>query len=446
MISASANNPWVQLLHFEAKLRSARTIKELQFLIANQLRGLLPFRQSLVLKATRHNRRPYLVQAVSGVTAIDHDAPMIQWIEDMVRETSILCNSISVIRVLESDCLPSLKLDWKEFSGPYALWCPLRHPDGSIIGALWLDRELPWQENEILLLSRLSQTVAHAWKALQAMPARWRIPGPIRSAWVGLPALALALCIPIRLSTLAPAKVVAKEPSVVSAPLDGVIAEILIAPNRIVTEGDLIFRYENTTLRSQYEVAERHFAMAKAELQKVVQSSFGDPTQRSDISLRQAEVRLREIERDYAKDLLRKVDVLATRSGILIYSSKEDWIGKPVIVGERIMEISDPTDIEIKIDLAVKDAILLQDGAEATVFFDALPLERFKATVTHASYHAETLPGDVLAYRVVAAFSSTDPRIRIGWQGTAKLFGTEGPLAFLIFRRPLTALRQFMGY
>jgi hypothetical protein len=45
----------------------------------------------------------------------------------------------------------------------------------------------------------------------------------------------------------------------------------------------------------------------------------------------------------------------------------------------------------------------------------------------------------------MADLAGTDPRIRIGWQGSAKVYGEQGPLAFLLFRRPLTALRQLTG-
>jgi len=72
-------------------------------------------------------------------------------------------------------------------------------------------------------------------------------------------------------------------------------------------------------------------------------------------------------------------------------------------------------------------------------------LESFEATVSRASYHAEVLPGDVLAYRVTAELAAVDPRLRIGWQGSAKVYGERGPLAFLLFRRPFTAVRQLIG-
>ena len=146
--------------------------------------------------------------------------------------------------------------------------------------------------------------------------------------------------------------------------------------------------------------------------------------------MKEAETSLKETELAYAKEMLAQIEVRAPQAGLLLYTDKADWVGKPVSVGERIMEIADPQRIELRIDLPVSDALLLKEGAEVVAFFDALSLESFAASVSRASYHAEVLPGDVLAYRVTAELAATDPRIRIGWQGSAKVYGERGPLAF----------------
>ena len=184
----------------------------------------------------------------------------------------------------------------------------------------------------------------------------------------------------------------------------------------------------------------------RAEHSQAIQAGFSDPQRKADVPLKDAEVDLRQTELNYAKEMLDQVEVIAPQDGLLLYTDKADWIGRPVTVGERIMEIADPKRIELRIDLPVADAIVLKEGAEALVFLNALALESFPAIITHASYNAEVLPGDIIAYRVTAQLTQPDPRIRIGWQGTAKVYGEQGPLAYLLLRRPLTALRQWVGW
>ena len=47
---------------------------------------------------------------------------------------------------------------------------------------------------------------------------------------------------------------------------------------------------------------------------------------------------------------------------------------------------------------------------------------------------------------VIADFQGAAPEVRIGWHGTAKIYGEDVPLFFYLFRRPLSAIRQFVGF
>lgn len=444
-MNGQSPNALATLVQLEGLIRNAQSPQELAFLAVNETRRLMPYRQALLLMGSDRSNRPYHVVSASSVAAVERDAPMIRWLESLVQAVRRKHPDARPIRLSEAECPAALKSGWKEFASVHALWCPLRHPDQSILGGLWLDREFPWQDQEITIIQRAAETYAHAWKALNAQASGWRKHIPKPAAWIVMAGLLALLCLPVRLSTVAPVKVVVKEPAVVSAPMDGVIADVLVSPNSMVTEGQTILRFEDTNLRNQYEVAEQQLAVARAEHHQAVQSGFLDAERKAAVPLKEAEARLRETERDYARELLGRVDVKALRSGLLLYSDKADWIGRPVVVGERIMEIADPTQVELRVDLPVRDAIVLHQGAEARVFLDALPLESLEAIVTHTSYHAEPLPGDILAYRVTADLVEPTHPVRIGWQGTAKLYGDRRPLALLLFRRPLTVARQFLG-
>ena len=264
--------------------------------------------------------------------------------------------------------------------------------------------------------------------------------------WTGVAALLLAMCLPVRLSTLAPVEVIARDPAVVTAPVEGVIAEVVVKPNTLVREGDVLFRYDDKNFRNQFDVAEKNLAVALTEYRKTSQGAFLDDETGGNLPVQATEVRLKEVERDYAWERLAQIDVTAPRDGLVIFGDPTDWVGRPVVVGERIMEVADPSQVELKIDLPVEDAMILQEGAEVDIFLDANPLKAIGARLVHASYHAEVLPTQVLAYRVKAALSEPGTPIRIGWQGTAKIYGQDVPLFFYLFRRPLTVVRQTVGF
>jgi hypothetical protein len=107
------------------------------------------------------------------------------------------------------------------------------------------------------------------------------------------------------------------------------------------------------------------------------------------------------------------------------------------------MEIADPTQAELRIELAVGDAIALEPGAQVALFLDSDPLQRHLARLERAAYEAQPTAGGQLAYRLDASFQQTPPRI--GLRGTAKVFGDRAPLALYLLRKPLAGLRQSVG-
>ncbi len=434
------------LMQLEGMAREAQTLKELQFLAVNETRRLIAYRQAFLFQAGQKDQTPYHVEAASSVAVIERNAPLIQWLEGAANAVRNKQANEGPVRVSEALIPIKLRPGWKEFSFSHVLWCPLRHPDKTHVGGIWFAKETAWEENELILVGRLAEAYAYAWKAVAAQKRPWLHGRLSRVAVWALLVLAVgAMFLPIRLSTLAPAKVVAQDPVVVSAPMDGVIADILVSPNTLVSQGQPILEYEDTNLRNQYEVAEKSLAVALAEYHKASQGAFLDAQSKAQVPLLKAEAELRETERDYAEELLHRVEVKAPGSGVLLYADKSDWIGRPVVVGQRIMEIADPTRIEVRIDLPVNDAIVLREGTDVRVFLDANPLETLPAVLTHASYHAEVLPGDKLAYRLTARLTTSNPGVRIGWQGTAKIYGEDVPLFFLLFRRPISGIRQFLG-
>lgn len=434
------------LLQLEGSVRAAQTRQELEFFFVNETRRLVSYRQAILLSPPTPSAPSYQVRAASSVPVVDRTVPLMQWTERLIRDLRKTSTGPDIRHVTEADCPAGLRPDWMEFTPGYGLWCPLKHPGGQIFGGLWLTRDQPWPDHEVTVLQRICEAYAHAWRAVgPSNSRRWRWGLSWATTWLLAAATLGALAIPVPMSTLAPVKIIAKDPLIVSAPIDGVIAEILVLPNTVVSEGQLLFKYEDTTFRSEYEAAERNLDVAMAQYRRASQGSFVEAAQKADVPLLKAEVELRETERDYAHERLTKVEVKAEQAGLLLYTDKSDWIGKPVVVGQRIMELANPQQLEVRIDLPVEDAIVLREGAAVKLFLNANPFSSVAATVSHASYHAEVLPNNTLAYRVTAQLEQGSSEFRIGWQGTAKIYGEEVTLFTYLFRRPISVIRPWIG-
>ena len=68
-----------------------------------------------------------------------------------------------------------------------------------------------------------------------------------------------------------------------------------------------------------------------------------------------------------------------------------------------------------------------------------------EATLTSASFHATLDATGSLSYRVKADFAANDDKPRIGLRGTAQVHGEKVLLAYYLFRKPLSAIRQWTG-
>ena len=137
----------------------------------------------------------------------------------------------------------------------------------------------------------------------------------------------------------------------------------------------------------------------------------------------------------------------AARGGLALFGDKRDMIGKPVSVGEKIMEIADPKAIDIRVDVPVSDVIILTPGARVKVFLDSAPLTPLEARLVHADYQAKAHESGSLAFRVTAVLvDEAAAAPRLGIRGTAEIYGSTVPFIFYVLRRPISGLRQWVGF
>jgi len=138
--------------------------------------------------------------------------------------------------------------------------------------------------------------------------------------------------------------------------------------------------------------------------------------------------------------------VLAPRAGVAVYSDPNDWLGKPVVTGERILQIADPKAPGMRIQLPVADAIALEPGAKVALFLTAYPLDPLHGEILDTSYQAKPSEEGVASYRLLASVQDAPPHARLGLHGTAKLYGERVVLGYYLLRRPLASLRAWTGW
>lgn len=251
---------------------------------------------------------------------------------------------------------------------------------------------------------------------------------------------------PIRDSILVPAEISPEKPSVVAPSLSGMIADIFVEPNDLVTKDQVLFRLDTITLENNLQQSEKSLAAIQEKYRKAYQHSYNDSKSRSEVSLLQTEVKIAEADVEYNKLLLDRANIKAQFNGTVIFSDPKNWLGRPVDIGERVMLLADDQRKQLDIFIPVADLILLPDDAEVVFYPNPRPLDTISGTVKYISKQAEEQPDLSLAYYTVATVNQEDAkRYQFGIKGTAKIKGRRVPLGYYLLRRPIYWLRRTMG-
>jgi multidrug resistance efflux pump len=431
------SDPLSVLVGLLRELRDAETPQVLHFTLVNAARRLLPYDRALLLRpAAGGNMR---VVAASGASAVERGAPLVQWLE-RTTATGDFAPRAGVLH----EMAPTVP-ERADIGLHRPLWVPLNGPGGALIGALWLDRREPWREAEAALLDELAHAGAHA---LRSFDKRRPGTGKVRRLWPFLAAAAVgALFLPVQRAALAPAEIIARDAEVVAAPIDGVIRSFEVKPNQRVNIGDVLFTLDDTDRRARLEVAAKALDVARVEHRQASQGALSGKRDASKLAALEAQISLKEIELDNARRQLERTRARAGRSGVALLPDVQEYIGRPVAAGERVMLAAAPEETEARAWLAVHDALPVADGAAVRVFLDADPLNPLDGKVIRIHHEAEDTPAG-MAYRVMVALdpASQAAAPRVGSKGTARIDGDRAPLFLHLFRRPIAALRQTLGF
>ncbi len=436
------------LVQLQRDARHAKSIETLGHLIVNETHRLTPYQQAILWSTSRSGKAR--ITAISGVALPDFNAPFTQWLQQLTKELASHEGNSETRQISQKDILPKQQEGWQEWSPGELLWLPMSTRQGKPSAGMLLFRDTPWIDSEIVLLNNLSDAYQHALTALERgkenllsrlFNTLFHRPFQLLLGAVLLSTLAL----PVNESALAPAEVSPSKPIIVSAPLDGVVKSFHVQPNQVVAEGDLLFSLDKTIIQSQNEVAAKVLAIAKADYLRASQKAFRDSESKAKLSSLRAVVDEKTAELEYSSRLLERIQVRAEQAGIALFSDPNEWLGKPVVTGEKVLTLADPAHTELRAWIPVSDAINLEKGADVRFFLNTDPTQPLEAILYQTAYEAEMTPSDILAFPIKARFKDLPDTPRIGLKGTAKIYGREVTLFYYLFRRPIATLRQYLG-
>lgn len=442
-----------KLIQLEHNLKQYENISQIYYAIVNQTREFVEYEQAVLVSPNINGKLK--TDAISDVATVDSTSLFVQIINELSQNLYKKYNNekIEVLNI-NSDIDETLKKELVSYTPSNVVWIPLKTYKNSIEIEyyLLLFRKNPFDKKELEVLNFLSQSYSHFLFAHRKCSfLKFMQKFHIKSKYIKYSFLVLVLLmfLPVNMSVLAPFEVQAKKPFVVTSAIEGVIDEITVESNDKVTKGQLLVKMKQNDLQNHYEIRRRKLNTSKAKLHTLKQASFYDSEKKSQITQLEMDVKLAQAELNFAKSKLDKTMIYSKNDGIAIINNSSEWIGKPIVTGEKIFLIAKEEIVEVKIMLNVSDTIFLQKDADIKLFFDNTVFQSWDAKISYIAYKPELTPEGVLSYKIIADFTNIKKNEvvpKIGLRGTAKIYSNKVSLFFYLFRKPITSLRQWLAW
>ncbi len=361
------------------KAFSANSRKALIFLMLNDTRKLVQYDRAMLWDMS--GMFPKLL-GVSGHS----DADLQSETAKLVSQRIEALHKKDEMEVLSLDAIPgsTQKLEHKEGTAT-ALWLPIESQDHLALG-LWLERwePIPWSADELKIMVFLKQGYAVAWERF----AGWRLSAMLRNKKVltalGVTTL-LLLVVPVPLRVVAPCEVIANDPYLIAAPLEGIVERVTVDPGDTVQAGTPLFQYDKRVPLEDLAAAEKEVQIAQSQLNRSTTLGLNDPKALNEAAVWHLELAKQQVNLDLAKYKASQLDVKSPSEGVAIFDNPDSWRGKPVVVGERVMVVADPTNTKVRIWIPEKDNVVIDPKTPIKVFLNVDPAKTYRADLVYVA-------------------------------------------------------------
>ena len=449
---------FLKLISFFKKIRHQETEEQAHFFLVNDLYNIIPYKQCIVW-AYKNNK--VVLKNASGQVDVSQRSPYAQFviahIENIITEEG-LKSTDDIAAFFEKESFSAYKSysladynkyepnDVKEWVSPHSVCFFLRDKNNIILGGIWLERNEAFSKVELAMIADVGDAYADKLAMFKSSKRFFKKSGGVKGKYkkIVLAALVFLCFLPVRNSMVVDVEVVSEDVRAISVPYNGLIKEVLVSPNQLVKEGDVLFFLDRVQLENNYNIALQELETSRKKLEKTQLESFADPAKKSDFRILQEQIKLKEIDVRYAQERLNAASVRANRSGIILFSDKNDLLGQPIQAGQQVMTLANPESIELLIRIPSDGMIKIDRDVHIKFFLNISPLESHKAAIKTVSYKPQKGANGIFGYSARADIVDVQKIERIGLTGTGKVYGGRTILILNILRRPFIAMRNIL--
>jgi RND family efflux transporter MFP subunit len=265
--------------------------------------------------------------------------------------------------------------------------------------------------------------------------------GPRRLSWKLLAVMLIALGLaaatvtgPFRVQ--ADAVLRGAEQRAAVAPFAGFVAEAPVRAGDRVAAGDLLARLDDADLRLEA-------LRWRSEVDRLVsQAREAQATyDRPQIALLEAQIAQARAQLALAEAELARTRVTAPIDGIVVSGDLSQSLGAPVQVGDILFEIAPEGSYRVEAYVDERDLRYVAEDATGRIALAGRPTEGLGFAVTRITPISQVREG-ANTFRVEGTLDETDPGLRPGMEGVAKIDAGEARVAWIWSRRLIDWARQ----
>lgn len=429
------------------KAFNAKNRQSLIFTILNDTVHVIPYDRAILWDMSA---KPPKLLGVSGQSQVNKEAEIVKKWEQLVQSVSDPAKP----QQLTEESFPGKGHLWKDVqakSDASVLWLPIYTQDKLVLG-LWLER---WHRGEAdetlsedidLFMNFLMPGYGSAWQRFSKAATFTKHVVNKKYVLGAIFALVLILFfVQTPLRVVAPCEVVPGDPYLVTAPLEGIIDEVLVDPGDQVEKGQVLFEYDKRVPMQALKIAQKDVDITSAELDRVTTLGIEERETLEDLAILKLKLEKANIKLDLASYNASLLEVKAPISGIALLSDPDSWRGKPVKVGEKVLTIGKLDNTKVRIWIPEDDNIILNRDIPVQVYLNINPDRTREAKITFISNESTINENNLPSFVAEAEWLDPQEDVKLGLKGTATLYGERVSLLYYFFRRPLIGIRNLFG-
>lgn len=206
----------------------------------------------------------------------------------------------------------------------------------------------------------------------------------------------------------------------------------------------MLFIYEDRIIKQELKVAQKQVQIIQSQYERAGLKAFMDDEAMEKIRSLQYRLEQEKIRLKMTESNAKHLKVRAPIDGICMVDNPENWRGRPVQIGERVVMIFKPNKIKVKIFLPENDYIQFDREKPVRIILNADPGTKYEARLNYVAPQTSKTPQGVSSFIAEAELAAPIAGIMAGSKGSAIVYGEDVRIGYWLFRKPLAGIRHLL--